>query len=155
MQARELRYEIIRPALKIVDLWSLSAENLLTGTALVETGLMRVTQLGDGPALSFYQIEPTTYDDVLKYLYRKRDLKRRVLSACFLDIMPSSQCLTWNLRLATLIARLVYWRVPTPLPAHNDIEGLAKYWKKHYNTEKGRGTVEDFCNSWSEVYESA
>ena len=48
---------------------------------------------------------------------------------------------------ATTIARLIYWRVPRPLPAASDLEGLAAYWKAHYNTAAGRGTVEHFLKA--------
>jgi hypothetical protein len=32
-------------------------------------------------------------------------------------------------------------RVPTPLPDATDVPALAAYWKKHYNTHLGSGTV--------------
>ena len=150
VDVNNFRVEIIRPALQLCGLWSEAAENLLIGTALSESNLSVVTQFGNGPALSFFQIEPKTYDDVIRYLYRKDNklLKDRILSACIMDIFPEAKCLTWNIRLAVLIARLIYWRSPKELPSANDVEGLAKMWKECYNTYKGKGTIEHFIKCY-------
>ena len=151
MDVANFRIEVIRPALKIAGLWSESAENLLLGTALAESGLNVLTQFGSGPALSFFQIEPNTYDDIIRYLYRhdNQPLKDRVMACCMLDIFPDAKCLVWNMRLSVLIARVIYARKAEPLPKSCDIEGLASYWKRHYNTIKGAGTVEHFIKSWN------
>lgn len=152
VDVNNFRIEIVRPALQLCGLWSEAAENLLVGTALAESGLKVVTQFGNGPALSFFQIEPDTYNDVVKYLHRKdnKPLKDRILSACMMDIFPEAKCLTWNIRLAVLVARLIYWRRPEKLPKETDIQGLAKYWKAYYNSSQGKGTVEHFIKSWNE-----
>ena len=42
----------------------------------------------------------------------------------------------------TAICRIHYWRKPGAIPA--EIEGQAAYWKRHYNTPLGRGTVEKY-----------
>ena len=42
---------VIRPALSKINLWSPSAEELVLGTAIVESGLTYLRQWGDGPAL--------------------------------------------------------------------------------------------------------
>lgn len=150
MDVTNFRVEIVRPALQLCGLWSESAENLLIGTALVESNLNLLTQVGDGPALSFFQIEPDTYNDVLRYLYRSdnKKLKDRILAACMTEIFPEAKCLTWNIRLAVLIARVIYWRKSEPLPLVNDVKGLANYWKVHYNTVKGKGTIDHFITAW-------
>ena len=149
MDAQAFRVDIIRPALKVTDLWSESAENLLLGTALAESNLDVVKQIGGGPALSFFQIEPATYADIMSYLSRRRDLKDKIMSALYVDIMPDSSCLTWNIRLAALVARLIYWRQPDPLPSPDDAVGMASYWKIHYNTEQGSGTEQHFIDQWN------
>ena len=46
-----------------------------------------------------------------------------------------------NLPFQIIMARLYYYRFSEALPAYDDIEGLAKYWKKYWNTELGAGTV--------------
>ena len=42
------------------------------------------------------------------------------------------------------MTRIHYLRVPEKLPEANDVEGLARYWKKYYNTSAGKGTEKDF-----------
>jgi hypothetical protein len=49
------------------------------------------------------------------------------------------------------MARILYWRVPYPLPAADDVIGQARYWKDFYNTDNGKGTVEEFIEN-SERY---
>lgn len=145
------RVDVIRPTLKVVGLWSESAENLLLGTALVESGLDFVKQISYGPALSFFQIEPGTYNDVLRYLRRadRKELSDRIKAACFFDIYPEASALAWNIRLATLIARIRYKWIPSPLPDSDDVLGMATFWKRHYNTENGRGTIDKYMSVWS------
>lgn len=151
MDVSNFRVEIVRPALQLCGLWSESAENLLIGTALAESNLSVVSQMSGGPGLSFFQIEPKSYDDVVKYLYRPDNvkLKDRILAACLMEIFPEAKCLAWNIRLAVLMARVIYWRYPTPLPRPDDLEGLARTWKTQYNTIKGAGTIEHFIKAWS------
>ena len=48
---------------------------------------------------------------------------------------------------ATAVARLIYWRVPRPLPAANNLDGLAAYWKTHYNTRLGDGREPKFVQA--------
>ena len=150
VDVNNFRVEIVRPALQLCGLWSEAAENLMIGTALAESGLQWVRQIGGGRGLSFLQIEPDTYNDILRYLHRPDNklLKERVLSACFMDVFPDAKCLVWNIRLAVLIARVIYWRRPEPLPDANNPEKLGQYWKKHYNSDLGKGTIDHFIKAW-------
>lgn len=150
MDSQAFRIDLVRPALKVTNLWSMNSEAIILGTALVESNLDAVKQIGGGPALSFMQIEPATYIDVLRYLNRgdNKLLKERILTACYLDTFPEPDALTWNIRLAILIARVKYWMVPEPLPYFGDVEGMGRYWKRYYNTEQGAGTIADFVKAW-------
>lgn len=48
-----------------------------------------------------------------------------------------------NLELQILSCRLVYWfKSSKPIPSYKDIEGLAGYWKKYYNSCLGAGTID-------------
>ena len=64
MLASQMLSLVIRPALEKLSLWSLSAEELVLGTAIVESGLTYLKQHGDGPALGLWQVEPATHDDL-------------------------------------------------------------------------------------------
>ena len=62
--ASQIRSLVIRPALEKLNLWSLSAEELVLGTAIVESGLTYLRQHNDGPALGLWQVEPSTQNDL-------------------------------------------------------------------------------------------
>lgn len=39
---------------------------------------------------------------------------------------------------------LKYKTIPEPLPAWNDLPAQASYWKRHYNTSLGKGSINHF-----------
>ncbi len=132
----QFRRLVIRPALQAIGLCSPAAERLLLGTALTESGLRHLHQV-DGPALGIFQIEPATHADVwANYLAYRENLASRVASLA--SERPRLDQLVWNLVYATAIARLIYYRRPEPLPAADDLAGLARYWKAHFNTALDR-----------------
>lgn len=139
----DIQEYVIRPALGIIQLGSKSAEILLAGTILCETGGDYLKQV-HGPALGLYQIEPTTHIDVKKWLMqpKNKNLLTYTLSSCFAAILPPDDaCLIYHLRYATIIARFIYYRAPASLPRIDDAQGFANYHKKFYNTPKGKADV--------------
>jgi hypothetical protein len=120
-----------------------AAEQLLLGTALVESNLVYVRQVGGGPALGVYQMEPRTHDDLwASFLPQHPHLMvavERVMTP-----QDRHEQLVTNLAYATAMARVMYRRVPALLPAMNDIPAMAAYWKKYYNTNLGKGRPYDF-----------
>jgi len=42
---------------------------------------------------------------------------------------------------------LHYRRVPAALPKVDNLSHQAKYWKAHYNTVKGKGTIKHFMEA--------
>lgn len=153
MDAEQLRQWVVEPALDAIELNSAAAVNLLIGTVFQESrGGYYLKQLGAGPALGIYQIEPATHDDVwTSYLNYRASLRTKVEN--LLSPESKHQQLISNLSYATAIARLIYYRVPQALPADpNDVQALAEYWKQHYNTPLGAGTVAEFVENFpSEV----
>ena len=136
----------------MLGLWSFAAENLLLGTMLVESGGEFLKQ-HPGPALGVYQVEPLTHLDVKNYLNTKRNsiLKDKVLSCCFMGVLPPDDALVWNLRYATLIARLIYYRNPMKLPDASDAMGLATYHKTIYNSSLGKTNVDNSVTLFQNV----
>jgi len=137
----QFRLRVVRPTLHYMQLHSQAAENLLVGTALTESRLKFIQQLG-GPALGLYQMEPATFRDVYdNYLSYRPDLVWTVNQ--LRDRRPTTmeEELVYNMAFATAMARVHYRRVPAPLPDAADAMGLAKYWKIHYNTSLGKGSV--------------
>jgi hypothetical protein len=152
INSKQLRELIIRPTLKDMGMWSQSAENLLMGTAAQESHLgAYIKQVGKGPALGIYQCEPATHADIVKYIERNdskifKDIGRLPVGVPYSNIDHNQ--LIYDLRYATFICRLHYYRKPEALPGEKDIDGLASYWKRHYNTIHGAGTVEEFKDNY-------
>lgn len=165
MDAKQLREYVIRPTLNRLDMWSDAAEKLLLGTAAHESCCGEFLHQVGGPALGIYQIEPATHKDVWdNFLRYKSGLMLKIQ-----DMIPSSQrvhigtngalikplsagsneLLITDLSYATAIARIIYLRAPTRLPDADDLTGIAEYWKKHYNTPLGKGTVEKFLSDYA------
>lgn len=144
----------VRPALAIMGpaYSTPAAEQLVMGTAAQESGLVYLKQLGKGPALGLFQMEPPTFHDLLKRLDEHRD---RSLYGAVISFMagpstsPMEMC--WNLRLAAAMCRLKYRDDPHPLPQAGDVHGMAVTWKRCYNSHLGAGKVEDFERSWGNL----
>ena len=144
IDVKQFREVVIRPALKLIKLWSPEAEELLLGTALQESRLKYLKQLGSGPALGVFQMEPNTHDDIWKnYLHYKPDLAALVAK---LSHSVNAQSLATDLLYAAAMTRVHYLRVPAALPAEGDWDGQACYWKEYYNTYLGAGTEEEYLD---------
>ncbi len=138
----QLRELIVQPVLKHLELHTLAAENLVVGTALVESNAGYLAQI-KGPAFGLWQMEPATHDDVWKNFlaYRHR------LSALVKELeLPDwygndARELAGNLYYAAAMCRVHYYRVPERLPEPQDAQGMAQYWKTYYNTHLGAGSV--------------
>lgn len=148
-----LRY-VIRPALTLLDMASPSAEALLLGTAVQESHCGRyLHQLGNGPALGIFQMEPATYKDIWDNYIRFRPKIQHRLAELW-PMQPEPEEMVTNLLLSAVMCRLHYRRIPEPLPQARDLPGLAGYWKKYFNTRLGRGTVSEFINNWQRFVEN-
>jgi hypothetical protein len=143
MNLEQLRELVVRPALHHIELWSPAAENLVLGTALVESKGEYLHQV-KGPALGLWQMEPATHDDIwanyLRYNATIREHVKELQSPA--SITEGALELIGNLYYGAAMCRIHYRRSPYPLPAANDAEGMARLWKNAYNTARGAGTVE-------------
>lgn len=145
IDAKQLKLFVIIPTLCQIGLYSDAAVNLLLGTCAQESQMGTYLKQINGPALGIYQIEPNTHDDIWdNYLRYKPDLAAKILA---IDARGTNN-LVVNLAYATAIARVQYLRAPTALPAANDINGLALYYKKYYNTANGAATAAEFINNY-------
>jgi len=137
---------LIECTLKELGFYSINAFKLINGTIAHESQYARYIKQVRGPALGIVQMEPPTHDDIVEsYLHFKPELAMKVLEITGSNGFNSSQ-LEYNLKYAIAFCRLHYLRVPYPIPS--DIMDIAKYWKEHYNTYKGKGTVEQFINHY-------
>jgi len=150
MNAEQLKRHIIEPTLKKMGMYSESAVNLLLGTCAQESLMGQyVRQLGGGPAIGIYQMEPITADDIMyRYLPLHKDIEDKFLQAAMpYALAPKHHVINamiFDVRLATALCRLKYWMDPEPLPEADDIEGLAKTYKRVYNTPLGAATTDEF-----------
>ena len=144
MDIRNFRDYIVVPVLEHINLYSLEAEQLVMATAMAESNLAFIQQIGRGPARSFFQMEPVTHDDIWeRYLSRKPHLLNDLKGLIMRD-MDLHEQLHGNLFYATAMCRIFYLRFKEPLPEVGDWSGMAEYWKKYYNTHLGAGTVDGF-----------
>ena len=139
----------IKPALLKLGLYTPAAVQLLLATAIQESNLLHRKQIG-GPALSYFQIEPKTHDDIWdNFLKYRPQLSSKVDQLMSNPAANKIKELENNDKYAAAIARIHYLRVPAPLPKHNDIVKMAAYWKRYYNTALGKGKEADFINNWN------
>lgn len=148
----QFRDYIIDPTLEDLGMFSTAGVELVMGTAIQESNLRYLKQLGDGPAVGVCQMEPATYVDIWEnYLRYQDELRRRVLAIARTDERPGAELMIHDLKFSVAMCRIHYRRVRDPLPAAGDTEGQARYWKRFYNTPLGKGTVEEYIHNWREM----
>jgi hypothetical protein len=140
--------------------YSESAVELLMLTAAAESELGRyIVQVG-GPARGIFRMEPETqYDIYINYLVYHEGLLHKVNSFAS-DANRYELDSVGNIPFQIVYARVYYLRVAERLPEIHylrvdpekggtqriltvrTMHALAKYWKRYYNTPKGKGTVD-------------
>jgi hypothetical protein len=151
-QANVFVATILRPTLNHIALPSEAAEQLLLGTALVESRLVHRRQIGGGPARGFFQMEPATHDDIWNnFLEFRPGLAEKIKSLRSSPAANAHQELERNDKYACAMARAHYLRAPEVLPEVGDLEGMAGYWKQYYNTPLGAGSVSKYLATWHRI----
>ena len=136
--------KITEKVCKDLDMYSENSVKLILSTGYAESGYRALEQT-KGPAVGFFQIEPNTIDDVLdNYVKYRPHLMNSLIDLGLIQGEEHFSVMS-NIALQVAFCRLCYRRVPNAIP--NNIEDMAKYWKKHYNTEKGKGTVKHFLDA--------
>jgi len=146
---------VIRPALTALGprFNSPAAERLLLGTGAHESGGFRyLIQLPNGPAVGLWQMEPFTFRDLRDRVVAgnepwQMELRKGVM-ALYTHVPPQANDLIANLPLAAAFCRIKYASDPHPLPDADDVQALANYWKRVYNTPAGKGKPSDFIDAW-------
>lgn len=159
LDVAQLRSEVVRPALEAIGLHSEAAELLVLGTGATESGYRYIRQIGKGPAVGLWQMEPATYDDIWRnFLAYRTSLRAQVLAIVHRasGFEPPAQEMAWNLRLAAAMCRVHYHRRcrvggVEKLPAPGDVRAMAETWKSAYNTRLGAGHPEDFVAAWQRI----
>ncbi len=133
------------------------ARELLFGTACTESGLRPRFQDSHGFAIGLFQIEYATFCDL-----RDRALKS-ARPGLYAEIVrayakPGAGDITFedlqqNDELAAVFARLKYAQTKDPIPPADDVNALARYYKKHYNTHLGKATPQAYVKRRAEALE--
>lgn len=141
LDSSHLREYVIRPVLKDMGYYSLAAENLLVMIAAHESKMGTYLKQVNGPALGIYQMEPKTAAALLEYasVYAYTSGSR--------SLAPEVD-LAGNLLLQTALARKYLLSFEEALPHEEDLEGLADYAKKYWNTRAGKATPEDYLDAY-------
>lgn len=131
--------DLVERTLQERNLYSESAVNLLLGTMAQESCFgSYLKQLGNGPALSIFQMEELTFDDLQNRFGKKFPWMKEW----------KFEEIEWDLKKAILMCRIKYYSIPGPLPPADNLRSLAAYWKKWYNTPLGAGTVQEFIDNY-------
>ncbi len=152
----QLRDQVIRPVLAALGLDGAAAEELLIGTILQESdGGHWLHQTGAGPAIGICQMEPATHDDLWRnYLDFRPALAAKVRSLRIADGagIAAADEMAGNLYYAVAMARILYARVPDPLPPAGDVEAQAAYYKRWYNTAGGAASIGQYISHWHRAF---
>ena len=121
-----------------MGLYSIDAVDLVYKTGNAETGYRHLKQMGGGPAIGFWQVEPTTLIDIMdNYVKNRPELEKRLKNLGFSSRGMETRVMG-NIALQAAFCRLKYKRDKYALPKSNDLRGQAEYWKRVYNTHLGK-----------------
>ena len=149
LDPRQLLELAVRPALNALGEGynGVAAEQLVMGTAAVESGLVWLKQLGTGPALGLWQVEPGTFADL--WARRHEEFVGEGL-ACS-DHYPKFDEMACNLRFAAAMCRLKYKDAKPKLPDAWDVAAMESYHKRFYNSALGATKPGEFTRAWANL----
>ncbi|MBC7211028.1 hypothetical protein MXB02_06730 [Pseudomonas mosselii] len=149
--ANELSRYVIRPTLIYLGRHSDSAEALLLGVAASQSALGAALQDRRGHGL--YRIGGNRHRCLWdEYLARDPELASLVrgLASQHAFLGGPHLELTVNLRYATAIAWMLIEEQALPLPAADDLLGLARIWRQTFQPQ---GRLRDFTHAWHHCIE--
>jgi len=165
----DIRTNIIRPALEAIGEWSPEAEELIYGTGQQESRYKHRRQLiknkegklvPRGRARGYFQMEPATFRDHVDWMMGRGHYQGERPRTKYLEGIrklnggkdPTLDDVQLNDKVAAAMARIHYKRRPGAIP--KDTLGQAQYWKKHYNTYLGAGTVDEYMKNYRKLMEA-
>lgn len=129
--------EVVRPALQQAGIWSAEREQLVLGTGAVESRYKYVKQLGNGPAMGWFQCEPATHLDLwANFIPGQPELKDRLRLLC--EGLERKGALVAFPQYAAAICGVHYRRIRAALPGAGDAQAMAQYHRRYYNTAAGK-----------------
>jgi hypothetical protein len=142
---------------------------MLFGTAAQESNFQTRRQYGPDffgivGGFSMWQVEQCSVADSLMWLQNRPQVAVRAARFLWQDVRAEKDqswlkggiaiaqalfSLRFCDRWGVLMARLHYLRVAEPIP--ESAAGQAAYWKRHFNTVAGAGTVEQYLQNWNRL----
>ncbi|MBO1360614.1 hypothetical protein J2D73_12530 [Acetobacter sacchari] len=145
----DLKRYVIAPVVQALDLPGdmIARIQITTGIGNVESGYRAKVQSGGGPAFGFWQMEPSTHDDIwLHYLTARPALAQVVrgyLPARFKSVaIGNARAMIESDAYAAAMTTILIRRSPVALPPRNDALAQCTVWKAAYNTALGAGAVD-------------
>jgi hypothetical protein len=118
-----------------------SVVRLLLMITAHESGGFTYCKQNGGPALGLFQMEPPTFEHVMGYIKRTGKFPA-------VNTNTPIERLVIDVEFAAAMARVYLWTFPEPLPKPDDLEGLALYAKKYWNTDQGAASAEKYLNDF-------
>lgn len=159
INATDIVFAVIKPALQNLGMLSPAGVALLAGTCAAESGvgnyLLQSTYVPGSDLTAFkgglglFQMQIDDHDDIItNFLPGNAIIKQNLVTTC---VKFDPLKLISDLNYAAMFCRVHYLRNSQPLPTWDDVNGLANYWKTHYNSSKGAGDIAHFVNNYSLV----
>ncbi len=155
LDCSQFRTLIVEPVLSKLRVYSKNAEELLVFTCAAESLGGTFLQHIKGQTLGIYQMEPNKYTDIWANYIRARSQLATLMAIHFgCNKIPEVERLVYDLHFATAMARIHYLRITTSIPDPKDIDGMWDYYKKYYNTEKGKAKKEETLKKYQDFIRS-
>jgi hypothetical protein len=155
LDCSQFRTLIIEPVLSKLQIYSSKAEELLVFTCAAESLGGTLLHQIKGPALGIFQMEPNTYTDIwVNYIHGRNQLATLMALHLGCNKIPPIERMIYDLQFATAMARIHYLRFTGKLPEVKDVDGIWDYYKKNYNTEKGKAKKEEAIKKYQDFIRS-
>ena len=142
--------EIAEYSLYKLDCYSDDALALVVRTGMAESGYRALKGYGENnPAIGFWQIEPATLYDMMRNYIVYRPQYGKALEKLGMEFKGDDieMSVISNMAVQAALCRLHYRRDSKPIPSWDDLQAQGEYWKRVYNTSKGRGTIKHFIEA--------
>lgn len=126
-----------------------NAIRLLEMITAWESGDFSYVKQKNGPALGLIQMEPNTFKDVCRYLEEKRSHQ---YPKFYEELPQQPEHLIFDPFFCFGLARIFFLRFQEPIPDEDQIELLAQYAKKYWNTPSGKANWKDYYKAWLRNY---
>lgn len=155
LDCSQFRSLIIEPVLSKLQMYSKEAEELLVFTCAAESLGGTLLHQIQGPAVGIFQMEPNTYTDIwVNYIRGRNQLATLMALHMGCNRIPDVERMIYDLHFATAMARIHYLRHSGKLPKADDVDAIWEYYKKYYNTEKGKATKDEAIKKYKQFIKS-